>query len=211
MRFRGFILRILSVLSLLACLVLIRIPYLGTLGKHGHGLWGGLMFVALQAIASILPIPSEPVMTACLRAQGLVAGTIENWLGALAGGVTLFLVGRIALPSISRLVHHPRAYPTYRRMLDRLQPGGFWALVVIQLLPLPFLAVNLILGAIPSVSLRAYALASGLSMAPYQLAWALVYIGVMHTKHLALWMVLLAVGLAGMGVIYRMAKIRTEK
>lgn len=169
------------------------------------------MFVALQAIASILPIPSEPVMTACLRAQGTVAGSIENWLGALAGGVILFFVGRIAAPSISRLVHHPRAYPTYRRIVDRLQPGGFWTLVFIQLLPLPFLAVNLILGAIPGVSLLAYALASALGMAPYQVAWALVYVGVMHTGHLALTTLLVAVALGALVVIYRMAKIRSKK
>ncbi|WP_206916389.1 TVP38/TMEM64 family protein [Alicyclobacillus suci] len=209
MKLREIFLRMGPILSLIICLALIRFPTAWLTTRLPSGMWlQGVWFVICQAMASILPIPAEPVMTACLRAAGAVLGTVENWLGTLVGGMVLFLFGRLAAPVVCKLLEHPAVRPTYERIERRLNPEKFWTITLVQFLPFPFLLVNLLLGTVSDVSVTTYILATAIAITPYQIVWSLGYLGVLRVSHLS-WLLVGVTAFVLLAVmIYRLVKRR---
>lgn len=187
-----------AVLMMVACLWLVRFPFGNVVNHIGLTGWVAvIVWVFILALAAILPVPSEPVMTATLKAYGAVGGTVMNLVGAVLGAICLYYVGSLFSATIYRLFERIKT-PTFTRVKSRAFQGSrFGALIIIQLLPLPFLIINLVLGALPNVSFGWFLLASIIGFAPYQIGWTALYLGALQIHHL--W--LLSMGLVGIVVV----------
>ncbi|MFD1673373.1 TVP38/TMEM64 family protein [Alicyclobacillus fodiniaquatilis] len=191
-------LRILAFLFILASLGIVRLPLASWVHEiGGTGLRGDLMWMGAMAVAAVLPIPSEPIMTASLQTNGLVVGTLNDLCGVMLGALLLFGVGRLAAGVVDAAFARP-PFSTWRlRAETALADGRFWVLVALQLLPIPFLVVNLLLGALREVKFWPFLFASLLGFAPYQIVWALLFIG---WKHAGVWWQFALVILLALGV-----------
>lgn len=182
------VIRLLAFCLVFASLFLVRVPINQYIAAWGiTGVAGVVLWTAAIALAAILPIPSEPLMLANLRASGVAEGTVVNIVGTLLGAVILFIIGRLAASSVTTVLQQPRVRPLYERVQKRLRPDRFFTLVLVQLLPFPFLFINLLLGALRDIPFAAFLLASLAGMAPYQLAWSALYLGLVNVSHIWLY------------------------
>lgn len=173
---------------IIGSILLIRIPLhtLAHILPTSPSFGAALVWMLVLAAAAIFPIPAEPFMTLCMHVFGVTPGTVINVVGVLLGGCMLFAVGRIYKPlarTVTRLLSRLNRKVVSRNLSS---VGKFWSVVVLQLLPLPFLFVNLFLGASENVKWATYVFASFLGFAPYQLAWTGLYVGVLHVHRLSL-------------------------
>lgn len=167
---------------LIVCSIfLIRLPIktwmqdLGVTGPIEHVFW-----VAMMALAAILPIPSEPVMTASIEASGMFFGTVDNLIGTLCGAILLFFVGRLISPTVHALVQRAHLSRMQSLIDTLLAKNQFFLVLIIQLLPFPFLLANLLLGSIREIRFRSFLLGSAIGFLPYQLIWDGVMAGFVH-------------------------------
>lgn len=149
-RRRSPVLRFLALLALLAAaLVTLRIlgltepealrRALDAIARARGSWWAPLVLIGLYLVVSPLGLPISPLVATGGAIFGLVGGWTVNMVGACAGAVLSFELGHgLARGLVARLAG-PERMAALSGALDR---HGFWALVRIRFVPLPFGAVN---------------------------------------------------------------------
>lgn len=129
-----------------------------------------VLFVGAFVVAGFLAVPLSVLVVATAAALGAVHGAAVSWVGAMASGLTLFVIGRIAGRQALASVLGERGRRVARRIADR----GVLAVALVRNLPVaPYSAVNLAAGASP-VTTRDFVLGTAIGLAPGILMLTLV-------------------------------------
>ena len=128
-----------------------------------NGLWAGLTFAAIYAVAVAFSLPVGALMTiAGGFLFGLVWGTLWVVVGATIGATGLFLAARAGFGDALRA----RMGGSLKRMEEGFRENALSYLLVLRLVPLfPFWLVNLA-PAFLGVSLRTYVIATFVGILP---------------------------------------------
>ncbi|EGW38449.1 VTT domain-containing protein [Desulfosporosinus sp. OT] len=139
------------------------------------GLWGVVFAIFLMAAICMTPIPSEGLVVLYLKIYGIYQGIFFAWLGSTLSALVIFIIVRVYGQMLMKRLISPERFDT----VDNWIKGkGSLGLLVARLLPIPAFAVNYIAGAMPSMKLWTYLWTAALSMIPYYVGTALVFLGV---------------------------------
>jgi uncharacterized membrane protein YdjX (TVP38/TMEM64 family) len=108
-----------------------------TIGQLRQSWWAPAVLVAGFVVLSPV-VPATPLMVAGAVVFGGAAGSFYNCLGLLLGGMVSYYLGRLLGRDLVRRVPARRLRQVERAISQR----GFWGLVAVRLLPLPFPLVN---------------------------------------------------------------------
>lgn len=168
--------RLLLRLALLAALllsgfVLVRYTHLGELLEKERMValfeslagewWTPLLLVASFCGAAPLGLPASPFLVAGGVVFGFVLGSVYNILGLLLGAMIGFGVAK----ALGREAIVQLAGPKLRRAEILFEKRGFWPLVQVRFLPIPFSVVGYA-AALAGVSAGRYLLTSALGLVP---------------------------------------------
>ncbi|ODA41493.1 VTT domain-containing protein [Desulfosporosinus sp. BG] len=149
------------------------------------GLWGVVFAIFLMAAICMTPIPSEGLVVLYLKIYGIYEGIFFAWLGSTLSALAIFIIVRVYGQMLMKRLISPERFNT----VDNWIKGkGSLGLLVARLLPIPAFAVNYIAGAMPSMKLWTYLWTAALSMIPYYVGTALVFLGV--ARETWIWLVL---------------------
>ena len=123
-----------------------------------------LIFILLQVAASLLFVPRTVLGIAAGLLFGFVWGTVWALLGSLAGAAAGFALARW-LGATGLL----DASPGIGRMVERAEHGGWRAVAILRLTPVPHSVANTVL-AMTNLKWRDYLLGSFAGMVPMTLA-----------------------------------------
>jgi uncharacterized membrane protein YdjX (TVP38/TMEM64 family) len=122
------------------------------------------VFLALQVAASLLFVPRSVLGVAAGLIFGMVWGTVWSIIGAVLGAIVGF--------AFARWMGAARAFdatPAIARLIARAEKGGWRAVAVVRLAPIPHSVANTAL-AMTKVSWREYIVGSAAGMLPMTLA-----------------------------------------
>jgi phospholipase D1/2 len=103
-----------------------------------HAWWAPALLVGGYVVLSPLGAPATPLMIAGGVVFGGAAGSLYNVLGVMLGGAGTYFLGRL----LGRdLVRHLAGH-RLRKVELAVARRGFWSLVALRFLPLPFPLVN---------------------------------------------------------------------
>lgn len=123
--------------------------------------WAPLTLIAGYAVAAPIGLPISPLLFAGGVVFGTAMGSLYNYLGLLVGATLSFeLALSLGRDFVDRIAG--RRLRRIERILDR---SGFWSLVGIRLVPIPFPVVNFG-SALAGVSRATFTLSSALGMLP---------------------------------------------
>ncbi|MDR3586432.1 MAG: VTT domain-containing protein [Desulfosporosinus sp.] len=154
------------------------------------GLWGVVFAIFLMAALCMTPMPSEGLVVLFLKIYGIYEGVLIAWLGSILSAVAIFIIVRVYGQTLMKRVISPERFKTVDNWV---QGKGALGLFVARLLPIPAFAVNYIAGAMPSMKLGTYLWTAALSIIPYYIGTALVFLGV--ARETWIWLVLGSVAL----------------
>lgn len=117
---------------------LTREQLLTTLGELRSAWWSPLMLIGLFAVVSPLGAPVSPLVVAAGAVFGTALGTLYNTAGLFVGAGTSYLMARF----LGRDFVAHFAGSRLRRAERVLHRQGFWPLVQVRFMPLPFSVVN---------------------------------------------------------------------
>jgi uncharacterized membrane protein YdjX (TVP38/TMEM64 family) len=162
-----------------------------------------IIFVALQVLASLLFIPRTVLGVAAGLIFGLVWGGVWAIAGAVAGAAAGFAFVRwLGLAGVLD------TQPGVGRLIEKAERGGWRAVAIVRLAPLPHSVANTML-ALTNVSWRNYLWGSFAGMLPMTMAQVAIGAsgGLAFESHgnLVLVCLLLALGLAASLVLQRTA------
>ncbi len=164
-----------------------------SLAIQSWGAWGIILSIFLMALFCVIPVPSEFLMIMNMKIFGVWWGIFYTWVGAMIGAVAVFFIAK----SIgSRII---QAFITEKRLQQVnkwIKNRGPIGLLMVRLVPLPFIVVNYSAGVMESVSTWEYVWTTGIGLLPYDLGAALVYLG-LSTKYI--WWIAIG-GLAVVGI-----------
>ena len=154
------------------------------------GLWGVAFAIFLMAALCMTPIPSEGLVVLFLKIYGIYQGIFFAWVGSTLSAVAIFIIVRVYGQKLMQKLISPERF----KVVDKWIKGkGSLGLLVARLLPIPAFAVNYIAGAMPSMKLGTYLWTAALSIIPYYIGTALVFLGV--ARETWIWLVLGSVAL----------------
>jgi uncharacterized membrane protein YdjX (TVP38/TMEM64 family) len=141
---------------------LVSVERLGELMRRLGALWWlPAAYVAAFALGTVLLVPASAFILAAGAVFGPLWGAVWSWVGGLLGALAAYAVGRIlGLEMVERLLRG-RAQDWMRR----LQRGGFWPVLSLRLLLLPFGLLNYFCGA-AGIRVVDYALGTALGILP---------------------------------------------
>ena len=100
--------------------------------------WAPLALVATYIVLCPLGVPASPMMLTGGMVFGFIPGFLYNQLGTWLGGVTTYFLGRILGRDFVQHIAGNRLKKVERAIARR----GFWSLVTLRLLPIPYPLVN---------------------------------------------------------------------
>jgi uncharacterized membrane protein YdjX (TVP38/TMEM64 family) len=128
----------------------------------GRSPLGLLTVMGAYVVGGILVVPITGLLAVTIVAFGPWLGALSALAGSLLSAITLFGLGRAMGSYRIRRVAGSRVEHLSRRLAER----GFWAVLLVRVLPIaPFSVINLVAGASP-VSLRNFVLGTFLGMLP---------------------------------------------
>ncbi len=130
--------------------------------------WAPAALVLLYAVACPLGLPATPLVFAGAAVFGLMPGGLYNVAGSVGGAVVSFLLARMLG---HELVAHVAGEERLSRIEKMLARHGFWTLVQIRFVPVPFPIVNFG-AALAGVPLRMFVLSSILGLTPAVLIYS---------------------------------------
>jgi uncharacterized membrane protein YdjX (TVP38/TMEM64 family) len=144
--------------------------------------WPGMIIsLILMAFICMTPIPSEGVLLMFLKIYGVFGGVFLAWLGSNLSTVMIFFVARHYGSEFLKKRITPERFATVDHWVKQ---KGTTGLFFCRLLPIPAFAVNYAAGLIPSVKLWPYLWTAAVSIIPYYIATALMFLGIIkETKH----------------------------
>jgi uncharacterized membrane protein YdjX (TVP38/TMEM64 family) len=139
------------------------------------GAWGAVFAILLMAAFCMTPIPSEGLVVMFLKIFGAYEGVFFAWVGSTLSALVIFILVRFYGQMFMQKLISPERF----NLVDHWVKGkGSLGLLVVRLLPIPAFAVNYVAGAMPSMNLWTYLWTAALSMIPYYVGTALVFLGV---------------------------------
>lgn len=139
------------------------------------GIWGVILSILLMASLCMTPIPSEGLVILFLKVYGVYEGVFLAWLGSNISALAIYFIVRVHGQMIMKKLISPERFKVVDTwVMDR----GSVGLLIARLLPIPAFAVNYIAGSMPSMNLWTYLWTAGISMIPYYVGTALVFLGV---------------------------------
>jgi len=155
------------------------------------GPWGVVFAIFLMAALCMTPIPSEGLVVLYLKIYGIYSGIFFAWLGSTLSAMAIFIIVRVYGQTLLKRLISPERF----NVVDNWVKGkGALGLLVARLLPIPAFAVNYIAAAMPSMKLWTYLWTAALSMIPYYVGTALVFLGI--ARETWIWLVLGLVALS---------------
>jgi phospholipase D1/2 len=100
--------------------------------------WAPLALIGAYVVLCPLGVPATPMMLTGGMVFGFIPGFIYNLLGTWLGGVTTYFLGRILGRDFVLHLAGNRLKKVERAIARR----GFWSLVTLRLLPIPYPLVN---------------------------------------------------------------------
>ncbi len=129
--------------------------------------WAPVALIGLYLIVSPSGLPVSPLIWAGGVVFGVWWGWLYNFLGALLGASASYLLAR----ALGRdLVLHIASRPLLERAERILERHGFWTLVRVRFLPIPFAVINYG-AALAGVRWPVFISASTLGLAPSMVIW----------------------------------------
>ena len=139
------------------------------------GLWGIVLAILLMAALCMTPMPSEGLVVLYLKIYGIYQGIFYSWLGSTLSSLAIFFIARIYGQKLMRKLISPKRF----EIVDNWVHGkGSLGLFIARLLPIPAFAINYIASVMPSMKLWPYFWTATLSIVPYYIGTALVFLGV---------------------------------
>lgn len=126
-----------------------------------HEWWTPLLLVGLFCAAAPMGLPASPILVAGALVFGFWMGSLYNMIGLVLGAMIAFWVGR----SLGRDAIVQLAGNRLRRAERLFEKRGFWPLVQIRFLPIPFSVVSYA-AALAGVSNWRFFVTSVLGLAP---------------------------------------------
>ncbi|NLI91537.1 MAG: VTT domain-containing protein [Peptococcaceae bacterium] len=152
--------------------------------------WSGtILAVFLMALLCMTPVPSETLLMMYLKIYGVIWGAVLSWLGSIVSALIIFFIARQYGQDLMRKVITPERFEIVNGWVER---KGTVGLFVARLLPLPAFAVNYIAGIIPSIRLWPYLWTAAISIIPYYVGTALLFMGI--TMKTWYWLLLGGIG-----------------
>jgi len=128
----------------------------------GQGPTGSLVMLGGFLVGGFLAVPITVLIVVTILAFGPLVGAPSALAGALLSAVTVFGLGR----ALGRYRVQRFAGRRVAHLSRRIAQRGFWAILIVRVLPIaPFSMVNLVAGA-TSLSLRDFMLGTALGMSP---------------------------------------------
>jgi len=138
------------------------------------GIIGIIIAIILMAILCITPIPSESLLILYLKIYGVTAGTLYSWLGSILSSLIVFFIARLLGKPVLRAMITDARFD----LVDKwIQDRGTMGLFLVRLLPIPGFVVSYFVGTIPSIGLWSFTWTAAVSVIPYYIAIALIYLG----------------------------------
>ena len=154
-----------------------------SLSLRNLGVWGVVASILLMAILCVVPVPSEFLLLMDMRVYGVWWGACYAWIGSILGAVLILIVARsVGRPLLESFVAPER----YERVNSWVKDKGWPGLLMARLLPLPASVINYLAGLVRSVSPWHYTWTAAVSIIPYYVGAALLYMGI-FTKF-AVWL-----------------------
>jgi uncharacterized membrane protein YdjX (TVP38/TMEM64 family) len=100
--------------------------------------WAPALLIGLYLLLSPLGVPATPLMIAGGVVFGFPAGALYNGVGVILGGAASYFLGRLLGRDFVRHVAGRRL----RKVELAIGRRGFWNLVAVRFLPLPFPLIN---------------------------------------------------------------------
>jgi uncharacterized membrane protein YdjX (TVP38/TMEM64 family) len=142
--------------------------------------WGFIGIVAsilIMAIICVTPMPSEGLLILYMKIYGAWWGAFYSWIGATFSSIIVFMLARNVGTPIVRSIFKPHRF----ELVDRwVRERGTSGLLFARFLPLPGFIVSYIVGTIPSVRLWSYLWTGAVSIVPYYVSTALIFLGISH-------------------------------
>ncbi len=140
----------------------------------GGGVLGAVLFALAYALLTIAFVPGAPLTVAAGALYGLGGGLAVTMVGAGAGAIGAFAIGRHSARATVERASGRRVAAIETRLAGK----GFYALLALRLLPVvPFNALNYAAGA-SALGYRDYAVATLLGIAPGALVYTALGAGV---------------------------------
>jgi uncharacterized membrane protein YdjX (TVP38/TMEM64 family) len=134
-----------------------------------HSPWAPAALLVAYLILCPMGVPATPLMVTGAVLFGVFWGSVWNLLGTLSGGILTYFLGRLlGRDFVAHFAGH-----RLKKIEQQIARRGFWGLVGIRFLPIPFAVVNytealvgispalflptLTLGLIPPIILYTYA------------------------------------------------------
>jgi uncharacterized membrane protein YdjX (TVP38/TMEM64 family) len=108
------------------------------IGQLRQAWWAPALLIAGYLVLSPLGVPATPLMVAGGVVFGGIVGSLYNMVGVLMGGAATYFLGRMLGRDFVRHVAGHRL----RKVELAIGRRGFWNLVAVRFLPLPFPMVN---------------------------------------------------------------------
>jgi uncharacterized membrane protein YdjX (TVP38/TMEM64 family) len=158
--------------------------------------WAAPLLIALYVVLAPLGVPISPLVFVGGAIFGLFKGWILNLLGSILGGAVTFYIGH----AMGRdLIIHLVSDQNLRRAEELLEKHGFWAILRVRFLPIPYALVNYgcaLVGVRPGTFLIATILGMAPSLLVYTtLSYALVGVGTDNRASVAIVAGLALIGL----------------
>ena len=139
------------------------------------GLLGNVLAVILMALLYMTPVPSEGLLVLCMKIYGIYLGIFISWLGMDLSSIIIFLFARVYGQKLLQKTVSPERFIMVN---DWVQRRGVLGLLIARLLPIPALAINCIASVIPSIEFWPYFWTATVSIVPYYIETALVFLGI---------------------------------
>jgi uncharacterized membrane protein YdjX (TVP38/TMEM64 family) len=132
-----------------------------------YGAAAPLVFVAGYAVVTLAPVPKNVLSAAAGLMFGLGVGVGLVWLGALAGALMAFGIGRL----LGRDVVERLTSTRVRRVDDLIARRGLLTVVLVRLVPVvPFTAINYTAG-LTGIRLWQYVVGTAVGILPGTVAY----------------------------------------
>jgi uncharacterized membrane protein YdjX (TVP38/TMEM64 family) len=166
--------------------------------------WAPLAYLGLHLLVSLLFIPRTIMAVAAGLIFGLWWGTLWATLGAMIGAWAGFLIARL----LGEQFFHRGRMPRLTAMIERVERGGWRAVWLLRLLPLPHTPLNFAFG-LTRIDWLSYSIGSFLGVLPSTIAAAAFGAagGQAIDGHGISWAVPTAVGLIGVAVSFALPKL----
>jgi len=127
-----------------------------------HGVWSLPVAVVAFALLAFVGIPQIVLIAGAVVAFGPVTGMVYSWIGTLASSLIGFALGR----TFGARVLRDFAGERVNRVVDLIGRNGFFASMIVRLVPsAPFIVVNMAAG-VTTMRLWAFALGTGIGIVP---------------------------------------------